>query len=175
MRTLNAVAMVVALPALAACQTTLETHEPFDPNEGAYIHNEGIGVIEGQAFMRQAGGAVVTCAGEAVHLAPVTVYSMERIGELYGNTFSGSADFDRKLPEPVPGYWAQTRQTTCDAEGDFKFVDVPDGEFFVLSSVRWSGVLWISGNSYNMPEGGSLFHRVRLYDGRRHVKVLLHP
>ena len=43
----------------------------FDAAEAAYIHDVGTNRIEGNAFLRQKGGGVVTCAGEAVRLIPL--------------------------------------------------------------------------------------------------------
>lgn len=76
--------------ALSACMTTtVETAVPFDPNQGRCILSRGSSTIQGQAFLRQAGGGVVTCAGEEVSLLPATPYQVERMTIIYGSTQGG--------------------------------------------------------------------------------------
>ena len=139
-----------------------------------YVYNEGTGEFEGQAYPRQSNRGVVTCAGYTVSLVPVTTYSTERIGKLYGDTISGFSN-SRKLADwnlfdpPDSDYLEQMRQTTCDANGAFKFVDVPDGDFFVLIDVAWA--TW---NPDRSTHSGSLMRRITLREGKRRIKVQLY-
>ena len=131
----------------------------FIREEGAYIHNEGTGVIEGYAFRIRSSqeNKGWRCDDKSVvSLGPVTNYRMARMARLYGNTFAGD-NFDRKLPQSEDGYIEQTRRTTCDAEGNFKFVNVPDGKFFVTVSIY----------------GVHLMQQVKLQEGRRRIYVKL--
>ena len=140
--------------------------------------NKNKGEVEGRAYYlnneKGKKGVLVTCAGETVSLVPVTPYSEERIGKIYGD--SGSAGF-QKLAEwklfkrPDSDYLAQMKRTTCDANATFKFVDVPDGKFFVLIEVVW--VAWNTDRS--IKEGGyrsgSLMRRIKLHEGERRIEV----
>jgi hypothetical protein len=57
----------------------------FDPRGAAHIHQEGNNTITGEAFLRQNGGGVVTCAGYDVRLVPNTPYASKRMYVIYGN------------------------------------------------------------------------------------------
>jgi hypothetical protein len=56
------------------------------------------------------------------------------------------------------------RTTRCDALGSFSFPRVPDGIWYVTSSVKWQGPAQV--------EGGSMMQRVDVRGGR-FVKVIL--
>ena len=131
---------LLALLVLAACVpdpiTPIRTVMPFDPSLAAYIMDIGDNTITGQAFLRQRGGGVVTCAGASVFLVPQTPHSQERFGIIYG-TITEPALGVRIADDADPRYLEFVRETTCDAEGDFRFVDVPDGEYFVQTRVDW--------------------------------------
>ena len=81
------IAVVAVAAAIGGCaQTQIVTTSKFDPTEAAYINDKGANTINAQAFLRQRGGAVVTCAGRAARLIPVTIYATERMTNLYGTT-----------------------------------------------------------------------------------------
>jgi len=56
------------------------------------------------------------------------------------------------------------RRTTCDASGSFSFPRVPDGVWYVTTSVKWDGPGGV--------EGGSMMKRVDVRGGKL-VKVTL--
>ena len=110
----------------------------YDASEAAYIHESGPNEIRGQAFLRQRGGGVVTCASDEVSLIAATAYAKERLATLYG-TISAPARHvgtDRVGP-PDPRYLADWRHTICDAQGNFIFERVADGDYFVVTTVVW--------------------------------------
>lgn len=112
----------------------------FDPRQAVYIHRNGANSIRGQAFLRQSGGGVVTCAGADVRLFPRTTYGDERVQKAYGS--SAEAEATQRivgiiLEDPDPRWVEHMRQTVCDADGRFQFTDVADGAYFVETEVRW--------------------------------------
>lgn len=125
--------------------------------------SEGVGdnAIEGTALLRTRGGEVRTCAALAVYAVPVTVYAKERMIHLYGNVRSGFAPVWSAIEftNDDPRYNEHVRQSACDAQGAFRFRDLPDGEWFVVSSVRWE----VPGAGY---QGGSMMRRVRVGGGQ---------
>jgi len=154
--------------ALAGCvQNTVEMQNSFDPNEGRYILQSGSGSIEGQAFMRQAGGDVVTCAGEDVSLTPVTPYFQERIQIIYGSPTGGSRTtvIGDVPPDHASGSLALRKMTKCDASGNFQFTNLAPGSYFVSTQVVWMA------SQYNT-QGGVLAQRVEVAPGQR-VRTIL--
>ncbi|SLN19906.1 hypothetical protein ROJ8625_00696 [Roseivivax jejudonensis] len=148
--------------ALAACVQTIETTTPFDPNEVAFINQRGAADITGQAFLRQAGGGVVTCAGEQVQLIPAGTFAKERLSQLYGSVQGGRIGtmVGASQENVDPRYLEMVRTSQCDAEGDFEFRNVANGDYYVLSGVRWT----VPG-SY-IPEGGSMAKLVQVRSGQ---------
>ena len=64
-----------------------------------------------------------------------------------------------------PAFYQATKESTCDAQGFFKFDSIADGDFFVVTTVRWSP----GGYTY---EGGTLMRRVSLKGGETKEIVL---
>ncbi len=126
---------------LAACapqQETIHLSNTFDPSEAEFILTDGTATIDGQSFLRQSGGGVVTCAGSPVTLLPKTKYSDERVQHLYGNMLSGI--HYGLFPKFVPNssdYYRLTRTAQCDAQGNFEFSNVPAGKFYIGARVEW--------------------------------------
>ncbi len=124
--------VTVLIAALAGCETTT-TPPPamtasFDAASLAFIHSRGTASIEGQAFARQAGGGVVTAAGEEILLIPATDFTRQVT--------------DRMMQHiPVEAETAQIkpfkRTTIADADGRFKFADLAPGSYLVLATVLW--------------------------------------
>lgn len=160
-----ALVLLLALLALAACAPPpVRLSNNFDPNEVQFIRTPGTAVITGQAFMRQRGGGVVTCAGSRALLIPVTRYSSERISIRFGNTNSGfiSVNAPRNLEQAPAEYEASALKTTCDAQGNFRFEQVPAGDFFLMTSVQWE----IPSGYATMAQGGALMQRVSVAPGQ---------
>lgn len=134
---------------LAGCAST--PHEPvelknkFSEAEHAAYFTQGDHVVSGQAFLRQKGGGVVTCAGSPVFLVPATPFFDEALVNLYAGKMPSALNMPQQ-----PIVWKRQ----CDAQGNFKFVGVPPGRWYVLTEVSWvvpSRNMFISGE-----QGGAL-------------------
>ena len=139
--------------------TTHEVKGTFEPNMASWINKKGNATITGQAFLNQKGGTVVTCAGNYVWLTPVNSYSSERMQLLYGSTTKGylsdlDSSFIKLTPVPPSSYNELAKQTQCDAQGNFKFKNIPSNkEYFITTMVKW-GIEWTK-------EGGHLMLKVK--------------
>lgn len=168
----------IALLGLAGCGTTaFEPYTPpplptmtiqqaWDANEVAWFKEKGTNSIEGSALLRQGGGGVVTCAGNEVRLYPYSGYGAERMRALYGNPNGEGLNSFRNftwVPD-VPEYHASAKTTTCDAQGKFRFRDLPDGLYYVGTVVNWQV-------GYRQ-QGGSLAQRIELRGGETKDIVL---
>jgi hypothetical protein len=133
----------------------------WDSTAAQYIKQSGSNTLKGSGFMRQQGGGVVTCAGQTVTLLPATPYANERMTILFGPGQSGINRLRniRFTPDP-PEYKDLTRATKCDAQGNFLFEELADGDYFVAVTVQWSA------GPYSL-QGGNLMHRVRLSGGKQ--------
>ena len=154
----------------------------FKPEAASWFEENGSSTITGQAFLRQRGGGVVTCAAEEVVLYPVTDYSEEVISaqfdgskqkgySSYYNVWginSGSVEFN---PPVSAEFFDNTQTTICDAQGNFTFKNLPaDKEYFLVSRV-----IWEVPDSYGMStEGGSLMLRVSTQENETSEVVLTH-
>ena len=115
----------------------------FYADEVAFIHERGTNTIKGNAFLRQQGGDVVSCAGSEVLLIPKGSYSTERMKKLFGTASAKgfkekpTVRFRREL-KAVDGYWHALKRTTCDIDGKFEFRNVAAGSYFIVTSVTWT-------------------------------------
>lgn len=158
--TFAAVVGCVPAPQKMMLYTTLDT------KEAAIVNIKGDADIVGNAFMRQNGGAVVTCAGTEVSLIPATSYADERMLTIYGNTDKGY----RSIYRPIStvnnvDYNKFQRKTTCDSQGKFHFAEVSFGTYYVVT-----GVKWLAGGEN--PQGGALMARIKVAPASKNEVVL---
>jgi hypothetical protein len=131
----------------------------WDPSHASQLMQPGNNTLKGNAFMRQVGGGVVTCAGQTVSLVPATPYASERFAFLYPEKEGGLGNnVNAKFSPDYPEYQAMRYTTKCDAQGNFAFESVADGEFFAQVSISWKAGVAL--------QGGNLMQRVRLAGGK---------
>lgn len=159
MKKLNYAVFAVAL--LSGCVAAPEIKSTFDASESAFIHKQGAGSITAQAFLRRNDGVVVYAAGSEARLIPKTRYSQERIDALYRGT-----KYNAYVPSPPspPGFEAAMRTTKADGEGRFTFTGVADGDYYIVTSVKW-----FAGD---VAQGGALMEPVSVKGGNA-VNVIM--
>lgn len=168
-----------AILLLSGCSYThtYNINSPFSYDETSKLLRKGSNTVKGQAFMRQANGGVVTCAGYDVNLIPVTDYSSERMQASYLSTlegynpaysWNGYAINYIFIPDEAQ-YHQLMRTTTCDAQGNFKFKNVSKGDFFITAKVQWQ-VPGAYNSSYM--QGGALMKKISVTeDGTTEVII----
>lgn len=145
---------------------------PFDEEQAKYIKEQGTASISGQAFLRQNGGGVVTCAGSDVRLIPVTDYAEKRMLVLYGafndsstKMYLPSARYVAFPPDyDSVSYVEYTRKSVCDASGNFTFTNIAKGSYFLTTSVTW--------NVMNKVQGGPMAQLVHVED-KENKKIIM--
>jgi hypothetical protein len=145
-------------------ETALST--PVAPSEVDWARRSGANTVSGIALMK-AGGTSYTCAGQSANLIPDSAYARARMTAIFGNATKGTRAASLgavKFERDDPLYVSALRTTRCDASGSFSFPRVPDGVWYVTSSVKWQGTSQV--------EGGSMMQRVDVSGGRL-VKVSL--
>lgn len=152
MRILNYAVLAVSL--LCGCVAAPEIKSTFDASEAAFIHRQGKGSISAQAFLRRNDGVVVYAAGSEARLIPKTRYSEERITAIYRG-----AKYNVYVPSPPspPGFESAMRVTKADGEGRFTFSGVADGDYYIVTAVKW-----FAGDA---AQGGNLMEPVTVSGG----------
>jgi hypothetical protein len=159
---------VFALVGCAVPTKVVQLKNSFDEVETAKLLQRGPNTIKGSALLRQQGGGVVTCAGLPVRLVPVTAYSAERMVHIYGNLYGGFASLEaskRAFEPSSAAYLQNTKETVCDPQGFFKFNDVANGDFYLVTVISWKV------REYSL-EGGALAKRISVFGGETKEIVL---
>jgi hypothetical protein len=136
---------------------TVTLNSTFNEEEAKSLLKDGTNTIQGNAFMRQQGGGVVTCAGNEVFLTPDTDYSKERMVAIYGSSEIGLSQRPIQFIPDIKAYKDLVKKTQCNSQGNFKFEKVADGTFYVVTSVLWQVA--------NSPQGGNLMKKVSVKNG----------
>ena len=142
------VAVVVFVTACATAPpppAPMDLQTRFSPQDHQAFLQAGTAVIKGQGFLRQQGGGVVTCAGAPVQLIPATPYFRELLHQLKVGRRPGPE-------QSLDSYRQYFKRSTCDAQGNFSFVNLPSTSWFVMTEVRWTVA--------NQRQGGVLLHEI---------------
>ena len=128
------------------CAATAVAGEPvkldsvFNIDEVSFVKQPGTSTVTGTAFLRLADGTLKNCAGFNVELLPIAAYSKERIVRSYGNDQQGQVLLEQNPPKftpDVPEYHDMLIKGACDARGEFRFSNVPAGDYFVMVFIIW--------------------------------------
>lgn len=136
------VALAACVPPRADVQLNVNT------SEYAVYKVPGTASIAGQAFLRQRGGGVVTCAGSQVFLLPDT--------SAFRNLVQTASTSQVNL-KTEGNIQSVGRMTMCDAQGNFRFDNLPVASWIVGTQVRWE--VGSAG------QGGDLLTRVSTSSG----------
>lgn len=136
---MNILSILISTILFTAC-STVQLQSSFNAKEVNWAKEKGTLSISGQGFARTQGGDVKLCSGSEVSLIPKSKYATERINHIYGNDTKGRVGngFNfKKLPEAPKEYGENMTTTTCDAQGNFKFQNLPSGEYYLVLSIGW--------------------------------------
>jgi hypothetical protein len=154
-----------APPPAAASAVSASSAPSTVPRKAAFVEEEyrdyaetGEGLLMGQAFATTRGGDVVHGAGRSVYLTPRTSYATEWWEQevLRGIELAGA-------DSTAETYF---RVTTADAEGRFKFEDLPRGTYYVACWILWET---------DAPQGVCVGEIVTLGEKKRRVETILKP
>jgi hypothetical protein len=162
MKKLNLWLSAIFIISMAGCASApVKLNTKFDADEAKKLMEKGNNAIEGNAFLRQRGGGIVTCSGMTVQLVPATAYATERALAYFGTTERGFAPdegiFNKKMPPRPVDYDKYSKTAVCDSEGRFKFKDLADGTYYVTTAITWMA------GDYSR-QGGLLLKKVYLQD-----------
>ena len=149
---------VVGCANIGQQDTALST--PLAPSEVDWARQSGPNTVGGRAVVT-VGGTSHSCAGQPANLIPDSSYARERMTAIFGNTTSGrrAASLGAvKFQRDDSLYVSTLRTARCNASGSFSFAMVPDGVWYVTTSVKWQGASQV--------EGGSMMQRVDVRGGQ---------
>ena len=109
-------------------RTTIKAE--FDPYEMEFATKPGTGKIVGQAFIRRSDGGVDSASLKRVLLIPKSRYTDEIVGQYAGNYNKSIevSNFDQRLGSFV-------RFLVADAGGAFMFLNIPPGQYYLITGV----------------------------------------
>lgn len=137
----------------------------FVPEEYAPYSGAGDAVITGQAFTKNSRGDVKFGAGDTVTLEPITSYSKE----WWQRTALRGEDLEAADPRAS----AFTRVATADAEGRFKFDELPAGEYYVDCRITWEARSSTLKDAYMETQGVCVGKRIHVDTGESVDAVLV--
>ena len=156
--------LILALAGCAQFQQQAALSSGISPGEVEWARKSGRNTVTGNASLKS-GGTTYTCAGQSANLIPDTAYARARMTAIFGNATRGQRAASLgpvKFERDDPLYVSTLRTARCDASGSFSFPSVPDGVWYVTTSVKWQ----------DGTQGSSMMQRVDV-QGARLVKVML--
>jgi len=161
-----ALALILALAGCAQFQQQAALSTGIAPGEIEWARKTGRNTVSGNASLKS-GGTTHTCAGQSANLIPDTAYARARMTAIFGNASRGTRAASLgavKFERDDPLYVSTLRTARCDASGSFSFPGVPDGVWYVTTSVKWQ--------RNGQVEGSSMMQRLDVQGGRL-TKVIL--
>ena len=119
----------------------------------------GDGIITGQAFLVRRDGMTIRASGEIVTLDPATALGAQWWGRpvQYQHEY-----FD--IP-PSGAFLRARRWVVADADGNFRFENLPPGRYYVQVSVTWDATQSMLGLRQIVVQGGMVGKEVQVPDG----------
>jgi hypothetical protein len=143
----------------------------FNIDEVNFVKQRGNSTVTGTASIKLADGTIKNCAGFNVELLPIAAYSKERIVRTYGNDQQGQILLEQNPPKftpDVPEYHDTLIKGACDERGEFRFSNVPAGDYFVMAFIIWEDASGAAPRKL----GGAAMKRIHVDAGSR-VEVQL--
>lgn len=144
---------------LSGCQILppVQMTNEFDSSTHSSFLEPGTSKIKGQAFLKQNGGTVVTCAGNLVYLTPDTQY----FREVFDIAKKRRKPKDDNNKDEKNKY---VRKAQCDAQGNFEYNDLPENNWILATEVKWK-----VGYS---TQGGGLIRNIKTNDNQTTTVIL---
>lgn len=176
MKKLLVVLMALATAiAVSGCAPKIHPTKPFDAEAARAALAPGNNTIKGSSLVRTKVGFSETCAGFDVALIPVTEASSEIMEQAFGSTQRGSYGAEGRIYEmdmfPGAQVLSVNRKDQCDPQGFFEFKNVADGDFYLLTHIRW---LTIPTSLLDYNQSAYIMNRVHVSGGQT-VNVDLMP
>ena len=156
MKKLMVLYLVLALLPACAVNDLTAKRVPFPESEYAGLKTDGSGVIIGQVFIETRFGDRVPKAGAKVVLNPVTSYSTQ--------WYKSTAVMKQRLENPDPRISGFIKEAVTDAEGRFRIVGIPAGEYYLSSPLVWEGPRYVKTVTPMITQGRFVVKRITVQE-----------
>ena len=145
---MNKLLCLISLLLLSACagRPVIIERIPFDPAEYAARPTSGTAVVTGQAFIKASDGKIYYPKNEQARLNPVTTYSKQWY-EVNYLARKNIADAD-------PRYLNHVYKADFDPQGQFKFENIPAGNYYISAPIFWMEEIKLADGSILMKRQG---------------------
>ncbi len=155
MKTSSFILLASLLLASCATQRLVRVGTPFDAGKARAMLVPGNNQLDGRVMAAMPNGTLVSCAGQVVSLVPVTDYAREWARQFYEldtgqyGTLNAAYRMDSRESKikfvGAEAFYAATRTTRCDEDGNFSFPHVANGEFLVVAKpAGWGAIMIIT-------------------------------
>jgi hypothetical protein len=121
--------LVILSLSLMGCIEPKRITVPFDEKSFAIYKQKGTATVQGQAFLKTAGGDVKYGAGNQIMLLPYNDYVKE-VKTLKTARHIQLANEDLRWQD-------YSKSTISDAQGKFEFKNIPAGEYLLETEITW--------------------------------------
>jgi hypothetical protein len=158
----------LALMVLGGCasEPAYQILTPFLDGDFQTWKRSGSYTVSGQAFYKIPDGRVITCAGEAVSLMPLTGYNME-LSKLLESGKGYPPNYERRAHK-------YDHKAMCDGDGRFSISGIPSLNWLLITRVRWqedgtlSSIPYIGGPT---DKGGWLYQEISIHESDMKVTL----
>ncbi|WP_271765285.1 hypothetical protein [Aquimarina algiphila] len=111
----------------------------FDHEEVKWFKTKGKGTIKGVAKFKSKQGDLRFGEEFRIELMPNCLYTEERLSKIYQNKNSGFIYVEDGIPKftPDPKGYHETKKTMCNQKGEFKFNNLPKGDYYIIAFMLW--------------------------------------
>tara|TARA_R110002167_G_scaffold243977_3_gene449644 strand:- start:51493 stop:52032 length:540 start_codon:yes stop_codon:yes gene_type:complete len=122
--------------------------------------------VSGQCFLKTRGGDVKTCAGNKVMLNPISSYSTQFVKAVIKQNYGVGVELGL-VDNRIYNYLVEV---IADGDGRFSFYNVPDGDYYIYSTVTWEAGTGYNGA--NQLQGGWVFKEILVDSKSRNEHIL---
>lgn len=157
--------VLVVLITFGGAEAQIQVPKPKFKLQNTFSHDDftwskaqGTGVIAGQASLVAQGGFIQYPEDKPVVLVPRNAYTDEIVA---ASRMPGFFDKFSDV-EKVPEYFQYRRVQQPDEKGQFRFENLPAGEWYIASTV-----IWFTRDQYGVVHvnGGNVWGQITLGDG----------
>lgn len=113
-----------------------EMRSAFDADQARHILRYKQSTIKGRVWVTTPGNLTIVGERSRVQLIPVTAYTTEYMEAIFGDSRISAQNVS--VVNLDPEMFKYVRHEVADLDGLFAFSGVPNGDYYVLSSLKWN-------------------------------------
>ena len=138
----------------------IKIQNEFNSKEVSWFKNKGTGNIKGTAKFKSRNGELLYGEQFRIELMPYSLYTEERLSNIYPNKKSDYIYLEDGVPKfiPDPEAYHETIKTFCNKNGDFEFNNLPEGKYNVIA--------FMIRENQNVKTGGAMMQKITLSENQ---------